>query len=190
MRYTSTRGGQHDLTFETVLLSAYASDGGLFVPQELPRFSTDQLAAWARLPLSHVCARVVSCFTELPVEVCEGFCARAFVTFNGGNEPSLPLRRVGKHSFLETGSGPTLAFKDIGQQVVAQLLNYYLGRSGRSANIVVETSGDTGPAAIAGVRGCEHVQIFCLYPHGRISDVQELQASFLRPPDSAPAHRS
>ena len=60
-------------------------------------------------------------------------------------------------------------------QVVAQLLNHYLGQSGRHANIIVETSGDTGPAAIAGVRGCEYVRIFCLYPHQRVSDVQELQ---------------
>ncbi len=59
--------------------------------------------------------------------------------------------------------------------MVAQLLNYVLGKQQRHANIVVETSGDTGPAAIAGVQGCAHVDIFCLYPHHRISDVQELQ---------------
>jgi threonine synthase len=101
--------------------------------------------------------------------------AAAFAGFNNGQEPPLPLKNVGGKMLLETGEGPTLAFKDIGQQVVAQLLNYYLGRRNARANILVETSGDTGPAAVAGVRGCPFVDIFCLYPSGRVSPVQELQ---------------
>lgn len=175
MRYVSTRGGHlPPVSFETALLSAYAADGGLFVPEMMPSY-TAELRGWSGLSLAEVTGHVMAKFTDLPLAMCQQFAGTAFKSFNGGNEPPLPLRRVGKHVLLETGNGPTLAFKDIGQQVVAQLLNHYLGQRGRRANIVVETSGDTGPAAIAGVRGCEHVTIFCLYPHGRISEVQELQ---------------
>ena len=118
MRYQSTRGAQPGTPFEKVLLSAYATDGGLFVPEELPHFSASQLSEWAGFPLSKVCAQVVHRFTELPLKECEPLCARAFASFNDGREPSLPLRRVGRHGlYLETGAGPTLAFKDIGQQV-------------------------------------------------------------------------
>ena len=173
--YCSTRGGERGLPFERVLLAAYAADGGLFVPETLPHVSTATLRSWAPLSMAQVCARVMALFTDLELPTCERLASAAFASFNGGREPPLPLRDVGGFTLLDTGLGPTLAFKDIGQQVVAQLLDHYLGRRGAHANVVVETSGDTGPAAIAGVAGCAHVSIHCLYPHGRVSDVQELQ---------------
>ena len=175
MLYCSTRGGESGVSFERALLSAYASDGGLFVPESIPKISVAELRSWASLTMSQVCARVMTYFTDLELAELEVITARAFKTFNGGKEPPLPCQQVGAQWHLDTGLGPTLAFKDIGQQVVAQLLNIYLGRKGLHANVCVETSGDTGPAAIAGVAGCEHVDIFVLYPHGRVSDVQELQ---------------
>lgn len=145
------------------------------VPESLPLIAADELRTWATMSMAQVCARVMHRFVDLPLDELDQLTATAFRTFNGGCEPPLPLVRVGDKTFLETGNGPTLAFKDVGQQVVARLLNIYLGKSGRHANIIVETSGDTGPAAIAGVAGCEHADIFCLYPCGRVTDVQELQ---------------
>ena len=174
--YQSTRGGVKGLTFEQVLLSAYAPDGGLYVPQIETMPTLASLGPWdANMTVAQVTARVIAPFTGIPPVDCERFCAAAFRTFNEGKEPSLPLVRVGGRILLETGNGPTLAFKDIGQQVVAQLLNHVLGKRGERATILVETSGDTGPAAIEGVRQCENVEIFCLYPEGRVSAVQELQ---------------
>ena len=76
-----------------------------------------------------------------------------------------------------------MAFKDIGQQVVAQLLNHYLSKRNKNANILVETSGDTGPAAVAAVKDCPNVRIFCLYPNGRVSPVQELQLTTVDSPN-------
>ena len=175
MTYKSTRGGEHGLPFEHVLLSAYASDGGLYVPERLPHVGADELRRWAGLPFSGVCARVMEHFVDLPLEQLEEITRSAFATFNDGVEPPLPLVEVDGQKLLETGNGPTLAFKDIGQQVVARLLSVYLGRRGGHANIIVETSGDTGPAAISGVAGLSNVDIFCLYPEGRVTDVQELQ---------------
>ena len=176
MLYKSTRGAEHGVSFQDALLSAYASDGGLYVPEHLPNFTLAQLRAWAPLPYPAVCARVLSLFSGLQLKLCESMAVRAFAGWNGGGtNPPLPLKRVAGRLLLETGEGPTFAFKDIGQQVVAQLLNHFLGAQGRHANVLVETSGDTGPAAVQGVRGCEHVDIFCLYPVGRVSPVQELQ---------------
>lgn len=175
VRYQSTRGGVRDLDFTDILLSAYAADGGLFVPMlaTMPSAIFDQLHAG--MSLAHVTARLLHPFTGIEVVKLVSLCAAAFSSFNNGHEPSLPLVRVGDRYFLETGAGPTLAFKDIGQQVVAQLLNHVLGSRGERATIIVETSGDTGPAAIEAVRGCSAVRIFCLYPMGRVSHVQELQ---------------
>lgn len=175
MRYKSTRGGQRGVPFERVLLSAYATDGGLYVPEELPRLSKATLASWAELDVGRVCARVLEIFTDLSLAECEAIAVPAFASFNDGATVALPLERVGGHTLLDASRGPTLAFKDVGQQVIGRLLNHYLGRRGARANIVVETSGDTGPAAIAGVRDCPYVSIFCLYPKGRTSEVQELQ---------------
>ena len=71
--------------------------------------------------------------------------------------------------------GPTLAFKDVALQLLGKLFEHVLGERGQKLNILGATSGDTGSAAIAGVRGQKNVDIFILYPHGRISPLQELQ---------------
>ena len=170
MLYRSTRGGETGVPFETALLSAYASDGGLYVPESLPRVSAEELQSWAPLKTSEICARVMSYFTDLDLAELEGICADAFRSFNNGEEPPLPLTKVGKAHHLDTGLGPTLAFKDIGQQVVARLLSIYLGRQGKHANIIVETTGDTGPAAIAGVAGLPSCDIFVLCASSRRID--------------------
>eukprot|EP00941_MAST-03F_sp_MAST-3F-sp1_P003959 g3959.t1 len=193
--FCSTRGADRNTPFEKVLLSAYASDGGLFVPESLPLYSPHQLRKWAleSYTLAEVCAHTVQMFTGIPLSDCLVMTRAAFKTFNEGAEPSLPLLKVGNRILLDTGrvvkmtnphtTGPTLAFKDIGQQVCAQLLNYYLGRKNRRATIIVETSGDTGPAAVAAVKSCPYVSIFCLYPHGRVSPVQELQLTTVDSPN-------
>lgn len=175
MLYKSTRGGQTGLTFETVLLSTYADDGGLYVPEHIPRLSHDVLCSWAGASFPRICAEVLHLFADLPLETLLEMTTHAFKDFNGGMDPPLPITRVQNLLFLDASLGPTLAFKDIGQQMVGQLLSYYLGRSCRKANVLIDTSGDTGPAAIAAVKRCESVQIYCLYPKGRVSDIQELQ---------------
>ena len=183
MMFTTTRGGETGLSFVDVLLNAYGPLGGLYVPEEIPTISKLTLASWAGLPLAGVCAHVLKLYTGLSFEELLPMTTRAFAGFNASETDSVPLRSVGSMRFLDASLGPTLAFKDIGQQVVAQLLNHYLGREGRHANILVETSGDTGPAAIDAVRGCEHVDIYCLYPEGRITSVQEMQMTTVDAPN-------
>lgn len=173
--YKSTRGGERDVPFERVLLSTYAADGGLYVPHYIPQLTHSQLCSWSRLSFPQICAEVMHIYTGIEMSALLSMATAAFSKFNNGEDPPLPITRHGNILFLDTSLGPTLAFKDIGQQMVAQLLNYYLTRSGETANIVVETSGDTGPAAISGVQGCSNIDIYCLYPHNRVSPVQELQ---------------
>lgn len=175
MLYKSTRGAESGLTFEQVLLSTYALDSGLYVPQYVPQLSHETLCSWSSLSFQRICAEILHLYTDLPVDVLMQMTTVAFKDFNGGAEPPLPITRVQDLLFLDASLGPTLAFKDVGQQMVGQLLSYYLGRSGRKANIVIDTSGDTGPAAIAAVSRCDSARIFCLYPKGRVSDIQELQ---------------
>ena len=115
MRYLSTRGGETGVPFERALLSAYASDGGLYVPEYVPQIPVTTLRSWATLTMSQVCARVMEQYTDLSITQLEQITAAAFGTFNGGMEPPLPCEKLyGDLHFLDTGLGPTLAFKDIG----------------------------------------------------------------------------
>lgn len=158
-------------------MSTYAPDGGLYVPEKVPLISSTKFEAMQGLPFSVVCAEVLHLFSGIDLNELKLMARNSFGLFNDGMDP-LPMTLVqGSKAMylLDTSLGPTFAFKDIGQQMVGKLLNYVLGKQDRKAKIVVETSGDTGPAAIYGVRGCPNVEIFCLYPQGRVSDVQELQ---------------
>jgi threonine synthase len=168
--------------------ATYAPDGGLFVPEQVPLINTPTFLEWGRskAPLSEICAYIMSMFTTIDIGTLRNCTKAAFSTFNDGKLPSLPLTpcrvaEVGAHAgskqlfLLDTSCGPTLSFKDIGQQVVAQLLNHVLGAKKQKANILIETSGDTGPAAIAAVMNCPHINVFCMYPYQRVSPVQELQ---------------
>lgn len=175
MLYKSTRGADSGVSFEDVLLATYASDGGLYVPDYIPMISQSQLIAWKDHSFPRVCAEIMHMYTDIEVDVLFEMAERAFSKFNPMGDLPLPITALGNLWLLDTSLGPTLSFKDIGQQMVAQLLSYYLGRRGRKACIVVETSGDTGPAAIAGVRECASAEIFCLYPNNRVSPIQELQ---------------
>ena len=139
IRYCSTRGAsiERNQPFEKILFSAYATDGGLYVPECIPKIKSVDLKRMAakKATLAEVTAFVMEMYTSIPAADCLDMCEAAFKTFNDGKSPSLPLLKVKDNYpyFLETGNGPTLAFKDIGQQVVAQLLNYYLGRRKKRA---------------------------------------------------------
>jgi threonine synthase len=176
MKYHSTRSLGLYKTFEEVLVSTYAPDGGLYVPEKVPLITSDQFAAWQGLAFPDVCAQILHLYSGIDIADLQAMAAVSFSLFNDGQDP-LPITQLPGASvyLLDTSLGPTFAFKDIGQQMVGKLLNYVLGKQNKKAKIVVETSGDTGPAAIAGVRGCPNVEIFCLYPQGRVSAVQELQ---------------
>lgn len=174
MRYHSTRSREEFKTFEEAILSAYAWDGGLYVPEYLPSLPENFRSAWKNYSFPDICAEVFHLFSGIDVTVLRELCHEAYKDFNDGMN-HLPLKDYNNLYLLDTSLGPTLAFKDVGQQIMGKLINYLLSQRGQKGNIVVETSGDTGPAAISGVKGSSNVNIFCLYPSGRVSEVQELQ---------------
>lgn len=176
VRYISTRGEAPPQTFTDVLLAGLAPDGGLYVPERWPALSANEVAGLAGRSYVDVAARVIQPFVGdafSPDELRETL-AKAYAGFA---HPSVaPLRQVDDNLFsLELFHGPTLAFKDLAMQWLGQVMNRALREKGRRATIVGATSGDTGAAAIEAFRGLDSVDVFILYPHGRVSDVQRRQ---------------
>jgi len=176
MRYHSTRGNAPVLTFEDAMLTGLARDGGLYVPETVPTLTQDQIADLAGRPYEEIALRVMrpfigDAFTE--DEFAE-IIARAYA--NIGHDARAPLVQLGpNHFLLELFHGPTLAFKDFAMQLIGQLFEVLLKRRGQKVTIVGATSGDTGSAAIEAFRGLDAVDVFVLYPHGRVSEVQRRQ---------------
>jgi len=176
MRYISTRGTAPVLTFEEAMLTGLARDGGLYVPEEIPTLSTDDIAAMNGQSYEDIAFTVMRPFigdTFTDAEFRE-LIANAYSTF--GHDARAPLVQLTpNHFLLELFHGPTLAFKDFAMQLIGQMFQKALGRKGDRVTIVGATSGDTGSAAIEAFRGLDNVDVFILYPHGRVSDVQRRQ---------------
>jgi threonine synthase len=176
MRYVSTRGAAPDLSFEEAMLTGLARDGGLYVPAEIPTMSHADIAALAGLSYEEVAFRVMrpfigDAFTD---EEFADIIARAYAGF--GHAARAPMVQLApNHFLLELFHGPTLAFKDFAMQLIGQLFQASLSRSGKRVTIVGATSGDTGSAAMEAFRGLDNVDVFILFPHGRVSDVQRRQ---------------
>ena len=176
MNYISTRGQAPQLRFEDALLAGLASDGGLYVPQSWPRLSDAMLRSFADAPFQRVAVEVLHPFMgdDVSRETLTQMVDEAYGCFD--DAAVAPLVDMGDgHYFLELFHGPTLAFKDVAMQLLARLMDDALVRRGQRATIIGATSGDTGGAAIEAFRGREAVDVFILFPHGRVSDVQRKQ---------------
>lgn len=174
--YISTRGQAPELSFEEVVLTGLAEDGGLYVPKTVPRISPDQLMAWSKLPYAELAVKVMQPFVgdAMPEEDLRKMAEATYAEFR--HAAVAPLVQTGHNRFiLELFHGPTLAFKDFALQFLGRFLDYFLERRGEHITIVGATSGDTGSAAIAGCRGRDNMDIFIFHPHGRVSDVQRKQ---------------
>lgn len=184
MDYISTRGSAPALDFEGATLAGLASDGGLYLPREWPRFTPEEIAAMAGLPYARLAQRVMQPFVGkslTPQRLLE-LTTQAYGRF--AHKAVTPLKQFDEQQWLlELFHGPTLAFKDVALQLLGLFFEEFLGRSDRNLTIVGATSGDTGSAAIDAVAGRAKVDIFMLHPKGRVSDVQRRQMTTVLAPN-------
>ncbi len=176
MKYVSTRGNAPVLSFDEAMLTGLARDGGLYVPESVPTMSADEIAALAGLSYEDAAFKVMRPFIgdSFTDDELTGIIARAYAGF--AHDARAPLVQLGpNHFLLELFHGPTLAFKDFAMQLIGQLFQAALAKRGERVTIVGATSGDTGSAAIEAFRGLDNVDVFILYPHGRVSEVQRRQ---------------
>ncbi|MDN5928406.1 MAG: threonine synthase [Hyphomicrobiales bacterium] len=176
MQYISTRGQAPALGFSDTLLAGLARDGGLYLPQEWPHFGAAEIRALRGLSYPDMAVRLLTPFAngEIDGETFSTIVHEAYATFR--HEAVCPLVQTGANEFvLELFHGPTLAFKDVAMQLLARLMDHLLAERGERATIVGATSGDTGGAAIDAFAGRDRTDIFILFPHGRVSPVQQRQ---------------
>jgi threonine synthase len=173
MKYISTRGQMEPIGFQDAVMTGLAPDGGLLLPETLPKVA-DQLAAWADLTYAELAFEVLRLFaTDIPAGDLRKLVNESYARFD--HPEVAPSIAVGDVHILELFHGPTLAFKDVALQFLGNLFAYILEQRGGQLNILGATSGDTGSAAIHGVRGKPNINIFIMHPAGRTSPLQEKQ---------------
>jgi len=176
MKYVSTRGQAPELNFEEVLLAGLATDGGLYVPKQLPHYSAAEIASWAGLSYAQLAFKIISPFVAGSISDAD-LTQMIDETYAGFDHSAVaPLKELGTNEWvLELFHGPTLAFKDFALQLLGKLMDHVLQKRAEKLVILGATSGDTGSAAIEGCRHSEHVDIFIMHPHNKVSEVQRRQ---------------
>ena len=179
IKYSSTRGGESSLSYEDVLLSGLARDGGLFMPEEWPQFSHSDLNEMKHLNYAELSAKIIRPFVEPCLSENE-LLNISKDTYSVFNKDVAPLYQLNKNlHVLELFHGPTLAFKDYAMQFLARAFNLALKKRAQKGVILGATSGDTGSAALEAFKGKENIDIFILFPHQRVSSVQQKQMTWI-----------
>ncbi len=174
MQYLSTRGGISPIPFTEAVMMGLSEDGGLLLPRTIPRIGSETFSSWSELTYPQLAFEIMSRFIDdVPGSDLRDLINKSYATFE--NAEVTPLTHQGDLHILELFHGPTLAFKDVALQFLGNLFDYLLEKNDAVMNILGATSGDTGSAAIYGVRGKKRINIFILHPHNRISPVQEKQ---------------
>lgn len=175
MRYKSTRGQVNGISFKDAVMMGLATDGGLLLPESIPSLTTKQIQSFATMSYPQIAFEIISRFTgdDFPAADLRALIERSYATFD--HPEVTPLVHKDGIYILELFHGPTLAFKDVALQLLGNLFEYLLDERNEKMNILGATSGDTGSAAIYGVRGKDKINIFIMHPHGKVSPIQELQ---------------
>ena len=173
MKYKSTRGKVYGLSFSDTVLEGMAEDGGLIVPEEIPVLSEKEIEELRGLTYQELAFKIFCYFVDdIPARDLWRLVCKSYQSFRA--KEVTPVVKVGDVYILELFYGPTFAFKDIALQFLGNLLEYLLEKKGLKVNILGATSGDTGSAAIYGVRGKQNIALFMLHPYKRVSYIQEL----------------
>lgn len=169
------------------MLRGLAPDGGLFIPEEFPSLPRDWEDTWRDFSFEELAFHIFSLYissNEIPSSVLKDIIYRSYSAFKApGVTPTIPFNNDHRLYLLELFHGPTFAFKDVALQFLGNLFEYFLtkrneGKEGalrEHLTVVGATSGDTGSAAIYGLRNRKDVSIFIMYPTGKISPIQEAQ---------------
>lgn len=176
MKYYSTNQQAPLASLEEAVVKGLASDKGLFMPMTIKPLSQDFYDRIEELSFQEIAYRVADAFfgEDVPADVLKQMVYET-LSFD------VPLVEVKENIYsLELFHGPTLAFKDVGGRFMARLLGYFIKRQGRGrVNVLVATSGDTGSAVANGFLGVEGIQVYVLYPKGKVSEIQEKQFTTL-----------
>ena len=173
MKYISTRGGVEPISFKDAVMMGMASDGGLLIPEFFPDV-TDKLTSWKSLSFQDLAYEIFSLYIDdIPSTELKNLIDKGYSTFD--HPLVTPVSKLKKVDILELFHGPTLAFKDVALQFLGNTFEYILNERKGKLNILGATSGDTGSAAIQGVRGKDNIHIFIMHPDGKTSPLQALQ---------------
>ena len=176
MKYISTRLSAPTLSFEDVVLQGLAVDGGLYVPEFLPKFDEKKLSQMRKMSYQELFFEITEHFIggEIDSDTYKKIIKKSYSNFS--HEAIAPLKQLDQNEFLlELFHGPTLAFKDFALQFLGNLLEHFLQKRNEKIVIIGATSGDTGSAAIQGCMHCKNATIFILHPHNKVSEVQRKQ---------------
>ena len=170
IRYCSTNGQAPAVTFAEALFQGLAPDGGLYFPDQFPKFDAAELAALHGVTLPEAGLAVLQKWfgAEIPAADLQAIAAAAF-------HFPVELRPVGPFQLLELFHGPTQAFKDVAAQTLARLMSHFLQARRENILLLVATSGDTGGAIAHGFADVPNIDVVILFPKGRVSALQEEQ---------------
>jgi len=172
MWYISTRNTKQTFTFKEVFLNGLASDGGLYIPKNIPSYSLQELENLKELSYEQLAVKIILnfCSDEFAETEIKDLVSNSYKKFRIKNVVN--IKKLENIILLELFHGPTLAFKDIAMQVIGNMYERILSDKNKAINVVVATSGDTGAAAINALKGIKNINIFVLHPHNRISKIQ------------------
>jgi threonine synthase len=174
MRFVSTSGQSPAVGFPEALLQGLAPDGGLYIPESIPRLPVPFLNGLSRFEPSEIGAQIAATFVEGMSDTgLEMFVYDAL-------DFEIPLVPLGENTYiLELFHGPTLAFKDVGARFMARLMSWYHRDTDHALTVIVATSGDTGGAVARAFYGVKNTRVAVLYPRGQVSGLQEKQFAAL-----------
>lgn len=178
MNYISTRGQAPKKSFVEVVTSGLANDGGLYVPETIPTFDIEQIKSWKGLSYKQLAFNIIAPFVNGEIEDADlqEIINKSYAQGVFDTEQVTKIIKLKDGFYVqELFHGPTLAFKDIALQFLGKLQDHILTKQNKHIVIVGATSGDTGSAAIYGVKDCKNVKIFMLHPNNRISEIQRHQ---------------
>ena len=172
MKYISTRNKEKTFSFKDVFLRGLAHDGGLFVPETMPSYTSHELEKLRNFSYRDLAGKIILEFSkdEFSENEIKNLVKISYKDFRA--KEVVKIQKIGKINLLELFHGPTLAFKDIAMQVIGNMYDKIIKNNNLKINVVVATSGDTGAAAISAIKNKKNIKIFVLHPYNKISEIQ------------------